>query len=52
VGVRVAQRSEAIIVFLSSRIPKSEFDMPLIDLDVRNVGLKHCWNINLKKQEM
>ena len=47
VGVR--QRTETVVIFLTRRIPKSEFNMLAINLDVGNVVLKDSGDIDLSK---
>jgi hypothetical protein len=46
-GIGITQGSKSIVVFLSRRIPKGQFDVFSIYLDVRNVILKHSRNIDL-----
>lgn len=47
VGVRVGKRAEPIVVFLTSRIPKSELNMLAIDLNVGDVVLKDSGDVDL-----
>lgn len=47
VGVGVAQRAQTIIVFLTGRIPKREFDTLPIDFYVCDVVLEHGGHVNL-----
>lgn len=46
-GVRVGERSETIVVFLTSSIPKSELNMLAINLDIGNVVLKNSGDVDL-----
>ena len=45
IGIR--KGAETIIVFLSSRVPQSEFDMLAVDFHIGNVILENSGNINL-----
>ena len=45
--VRVGQRSKTIVIFLSSGIPKSQFNVLAVNLDVGNVIFKDGRNVNL-----
>jgi hypothetical protein len=47
VRIRVTERAQAIVIFLSSRIPKGEFDALVINFDIRDVVLKDSGYINL-----
>jgi hypothetical protein len=47
VRVGVAEWAQAVVIFLSSSIPKSEFNALPIDFDVRDVVLKNSRDINL-----
>lgn len=47
VRIRVGERAQAVIVFLTCRIPKSEFDMFAINIDIGDVVLEDSGNIDL-----
>lgn len=49
VRIRVGERAQAVIVFLTCRIPKSEFDMFAINIDIGDVVLEDSGNIDLVK---
>jgi len=46
-GVWVAERAKAIVVFLAGRIPQCEFNVFSVNLYIRNVVLKDGGDINL-----
>lgn len=48
-GVRVGQRTEPIVVFLTSRIPKSELNMLAINLDIGDVVLEDSGDVDLSR---
>lgn len=48
-GVRVGKRTEPIVVFLTSRIPKSELNMLAIDLNIGDVVLKDSGDVDLSE---
>jgi len=47
VRIWVRQRSQTIVIFLASGIPKSQFDVFPVDLDIGNVVLENGWDIYL-----
>jgi hypothetical protein len=47
VGVRVGERTESVVVFLTRRIPKSEFNVLAINLDIRDVVLENSGDVDL-----
>ena len=49
VGVGVGKRAETVIIFLTSSIPKSEFDVLVIDFDIGDVVLKDSGDVDLRK---
>lgn len=49
VRIRVGERAQAVIVFLTCRIPKSEFDMFAINIDIGDVVLEDSGNIDLRE---
>lgn len=46
-GVRVGERTESVVVFLTRRIPKSEFNVLAINLDIRDVVLENSGDVDL-----
>lgn len=46
-GVRVGERTEPVVVFLTRRIPKSEFNVLAINLDIRDVVLENSGDVDL-----
>jgi len=46
-GVRITERTEAVIVLLSGRIPQGKLDVLSIDFNIGNIVLEHGGNINL-----
>lgn len=48
--IGVGQRSETIVVFLTSRIPKSQLDVLAVNLDVGDVVLEDGGNVDLAKE--
>lgn len=46
-GVGVRQGAEAVIVFLSSRIPQGQLDSNAIDFDIGDVVLEDSRNVDL-----
>lgn len=49
--VWVGQRTETVIVFLTSRIPKSQFNVLAIDFDIGNVVLEYSGDIDLNRYQ-
>jgi hypothetical protein len=49
VRVRVRQRTETVIVFLSRGIPEGEFDMLAVNLDIGDVVLEHGGHVYLQE---
>lgn len=49
--VRVGKRTETVIVFLTSRIPKSQFNVLAIDFDIGNVVLEDSGDIDLNRYQ-
>ena len=47
VRIRVTQRAETIIIFLTSGIPQSQLDVLAVDLDIGNIILKHRRDVYL-----
>jgi hypothetical protein len=47
VRVGVAERAQAVVVLLAGRVPQRKLDVLAVDLDVRNVVLKHSRDIDL-----
>lgn len=47
-GVRVRKRSQSIVIFLASSIPKSQFADAAVDFDFGDVVLEDGWDIDLK----
>lgn len=47
VRVRVRERTETVVVFLTSRIPKSELNMLSVDLDIGDVVLEDSGDVHL-----
>jgi len=47
VGIRVRERAETIVVFLTSSIPQREFNVFTIDLYIGDVVLENSRDINL-----
>lgn len=47
-GVRVGERPEPIVVFLTRRIPKGELNVLAIDLDIGDVVLKNGGDVDLR----
>lgn len=45
--VRVRERAETVVVFLTSRIPESELNVLAIDLDIGDVVLEDSGNVHL-----
>ena len=48
VGVRVGEGAEPIVVLLTSRIPKSEFDVLAINFDIGDVVLEDSGDVDLR----
>lgn len=48
VGVR--ERAETVIIFLTSRIPKSELDMLSVDLNIGDVVLEDSGDVDLERR--
>jgi hypothetical protein len=46
-GVWVAERAKAVVVFLASGIPQCEFNVFSVNLYICNVVLKDGWDVNL-----
>jgi hypothetical protein len=51
VRVRIGKWSKTIIVFLTSRIPKSQFHMFSIDFNIGNIVFEDGWNIDLSSSD-
>lgn len=49
VGVGVRQRTETVIIFLTSRIPKGEFNVLAINLDIGDIVLENGGDVDLYK---
>lgn len=49
VGVGVRQRTETVIIFLASSIPKGEFNVLAINLDVGDIVLEDGRDVDLHK---
>lgn len=47
VGVRITERAQAVVVFLSGRIPQGKFNMLSVNFDIGHVVLEHGGDINL-----
>jgi hypothetical protein len=47
-GVGVGERAETVIIFLTSRIPKSKLNVLAVDLNIGNVVLKNGGNVDLR----
>ena len=47
-GVRITERSEAVIVFLTRSIPQRQFDVFAINFNIGDVVLEYGGNVNLK----
>jgi hypothetical protein len=47
VGVGVGQGAETVVVFLTSRIPKGQLDVLVVDLDVGDVVLEDGGDVDL-----
>jgi hypothetical protein len=47
--VRVGQRTEAVVIFLASSIPKGELDVLAINLDIGNVVLEDGGDVDLRE---
>jgi hypothetical protein len=45
IRLRVRQRPQSIVVFLSSRIPQSEVDGAMVNHDVRGIVVEHGRNV-------
>jgi len=48
-GVGITERTETVIVLLSSRIPQGKLDVLSIDFDIGHIVLEHGGNINLRE---
>lgn len=48
--VRVGERSEPIVVFLTRRIPKSELNVLAINLDIGDVVLEDSGDVDLRER--
>jgi hypothetical protein len=48
-GVWVGQRSKTVIIFLTCRIPKGEFNMFTINLDIGHVVFEDSGDIDLSR---
>lgn len=46
-GIGVGQRTEAVIVFLSSRIPQGQLDVFAINLDIGDIIFEDSGDIDL-----
>jgi hypothetical protein len=47
-GVGVGERAETVVIFLTSRIPKSKLNVLAINLNIGNVVLKDGGNVDLR----
>jgi len=47
-GIGVRERAETIVIFLTSRIPKGEFDVLSINLNIGDVVLEYGGNVDLR----
>jgi hypothetical protein len=47
VGVRVGERSETVVIFLTSGIPEGELDVLAVHLDIGNVVLENGGDVDL-----
>ena len=47
--IRIGERAETVIIFLTCRIPKSEFDMLAIHFDVGDIVLEDSGDVDLGK---
>lgn len=45
--IGVGERSEAVVIFLSRRIPKSQFHVFAIDLDIGHIVLENGRDVDL-----
>ena len=45
--IGVGQRAEAIVIFLTSRIPKGQLNVLSIDLDIGHIVLEHGGDVDL-----
>lgn len=48
VGVRIGQRTQTVIIFLTSRIPQGQLDMFAINLDIGDIVLENGGDIDLR----
>lgn len=48
VRVGVGERSETVIIFLASRIPKGQLDVLVVNLDVGDVVLENGGDVDLE----
>lgn len=46
-GVRVGQRTETVVIFLTRRIPKGEFNVLAIHFDIGDVVLEDGRDVDL-----
>jgi len=46
-GIGVGERSQSVVIFLTSGIPKSELDVLSIDFDVGNIVLEDGGDVDL-----
>lgn len=47
VGIRVRERTETIVIFLASRIPKGQLDVLAVNLDVGDIVLENGGDVDL-----
>jgi hypothetical protein len=47
VRVRVGERAEAVVIFLTSSIPEGELDVLAINLNVGDIVLEDGWDVDL-----
>jgi hypothetical protein len=47
-GVGIGERTETVVIFLTSRIPKSKLNVLAVDLNIGNVVLKNGGNVDLR----
>ena len=48
-GVGVGQRTESVVIFLASRIPKGQLDVLAVNLDIGNVVLEDGGDVDLER---
>lgn len=50
-GIRIAERTQAVVVFLACSIPQRKLDVFAIHFDIGHVVLEYRWNINLESKD-